>query len=189
MLVIGIRRAAGVTDLPIDGVVHIEIATAAHSDFSGAGVVVINNNRRRKQLAIQQEFNTTRRPRRWPVAPPQRQPVPRETTDVVPAAMSIAREFAGLVESAALRDEIFGAVEREYLLACELIPLVTGDAQLAQRFPQFRRRLARRLKTMNEVSRQQVQLLRDWRRSGDQATRDALLLSINCAAAGLGATG
>ena len=103
--------------------------------------------------------------------------------------LSIAREFAGLVESAAVRDEIFGAVEREYLLVCELIPQVTGDAQLAQRFPQFRRRLARRLKTMNEVSRQQVQLLRDWRRSGDEATRDALLLSINCAAAGLGATG
>ena len=103
--------------------------------------------------------------------------------------MDIAREFAGLVEDAAVREQIFGQVEREYRLACELIPQFSGNAQLAHRFPQFRRRLVRRLKTMNEVSRQQVQLLRDWRRTGDEATRDALLLSINCAAAGLGATG
>ena len=66
---------------------------------------------------------------------------------------------------------------------------VSGDDKLAQRFPQYRRRLARRLKTMNEVSRQQVQLLRAWRTDGQEDVRNALLLSINCAAAGLGWTG
>ncbi|MBA2723850.1 MAG: phosphoenolpyruvate carboxylase, partial [Methylibium sp.] len=103
--------------------------------------------------------------------------------------LDIAREFAGLVADDAVRQPIFAAVENEYRLACELILKVSGDAQIAERFPQYRRRLARRLKTMNQVSRQQVQLLRDWRARGEEEVRTALLLSINCAAAGLGATG
>ena len=103
--------------------------------------------------------------------------------------LSIAREFAGLIDDAAVRDPIFEAIEREYHLTCELLLKVSGDDKLAQRFPQYRRRLARRLKTMNEVSRQQVQLLRSWRAHGQEDVRNALLLSINCAAAGLGWTG
>jgi phosphoenolpyruvate carboxylase len=103
--------------------------------------------------------------------------------------LDIAREFAGLVDDDAVRQPIFAAVESEYRLACELILQVSGDTQIAERFPQYRRRLARRLKTMNQVSRQQVQLLRDWRARGEEEVRTALLLSINCAAAGLGATG
>jgi phosphoenolpyruvate carboxylase len=66
---------------------------------------------------------------------------------------------------------------------------VAGGRELAERFPQARRRLARRLQTMNHVSREQVQLLRRLRAGGDDDVRTALLLSINCAAAGLGATG
>ncbi|MES3013681.1 MAG: phosphoenolpyruvate carboxylase [Pseudomonadota bacterium] len=103
--------------------------------------------------------------------------------------LDIAREFAGLVGDAAVREPIFSAVEAEFRLASELLLQVSGDSQLAQRFPQYRRRLARRLKTMNQVSRQQVQLLRAWRADSQEDTRNALLLSINCAAAGLGATG
>jgi phosphoenolpyruvate carboxylase len=103
--------------------------------------------------------------------------------------LSIAREFAGLIDDASLRDPIFEAIEREYHLTCEYVLKVSGDDKLAQRFPQYRRRLARRLKTMNEVSRQQVQLLRAWRAHGQEDVRNALLLSINCAAAGLGWTG
>jgi phosphoenolpyruvate carboxylase len=42
---------------------------------------------------------------------------------------------------------------------------------------------------MNQVSREQVQLLERLRAGGGDDVRTALLLSINCAAAGLGATG
>ncbi|MGQ0511793.1 MAG: phosphoenolpyruvate carboxylase [Betaproteobacteria bacterium] len=103
--------------------------------------------------------------------------------------LDIAREFAGLVADDAVRDPIFTAIEQEYHLTREMLLQVSGDTQLAQRFPQYRRRLARRFKTMNQVSRQQVQLLREWRATGQEEARNALLLSINCAAAGLGATG
>ena len=103
--------------------------------------------------------------------------------------LDIAREFAGLVADPAVREPIFQAIEREYRLTCEMVLKVSGGGQVAERFPQLRRRLARRLQTMNQVSREQVQLLRALRDGGDDDVRTAFLLSINCAAAGLGATG
>lgn len=103
--------------------------------------------------------------------------------------LDIAREFASLCEDSEVREPIFSAVEAEYHLSCEMVCAISGDSLPAQRFPQYRRRLARRLKTMNQVSREQVQLLRQWRATGAEDVRHALLLSINCASAGLGATG
>jgi len=103
--------------------------------------------------------------------------------------LSIARAYSGLVEDAAVREPIFTQVEREYRLTCEMVLHVSGGACIAERFPQFRRRLERRLKTINEVSREQVHLLRAHRIQGSEESRTALLMSINCAAAGLGATG
>jgi phosphoenolpyruvate carboxylase len=88
-----------------------------------------------------------------------------------------------------VRDPIFARIAEEYRLTCEMILRISGDAGIAERFPQFRRRLARRLKTINEVSREQVQLLRAHRAESSEEVRTALLMSINCAAAGLGATG
>jgi phosphoenolpyruvate carboxylase len=103
--------------------------------------------------------------------------------------LDIAREFAQLVAEPEVRDPIFRAIEQEYRLTCDMVLKVSGAKELAERFPQHRRRLARRLQTMNQVSREQVQLLRRLRQGGDEDVRTAFLLSINCAAAGLGATG
>jgi phosphoenolpyruvate carboxylase len=103
--------------------------------------------------------------------------------------LDIAREFARLVDDDEVREPIFAAVEREYRLTCDMVLQVSDASELAQRFPKHRRRLARRLQTMNQVSREQVHLLRRLREGGDEDVRTALLLSINCAAAGLGATG
>ena len=103
--------------------------------------------------------------------------------------LSIAAEYAGLVEDAAVREPVFSRIEAEYRLTCDMILLISGATCIAERFPQFRRRLARRLKTINAVSREQVQLLRAHRSTSSDDVRTALLMSINCAAAGLGATG
>jgi phosphoenolpyruvate carboxylase len=103
--------------------------------------------------------------------------------------LSIAAEYAGLVEDKGVREPIFARIAEEYRLTCEMILRISGDASIAERFPQFRRRLARRLKTINEVSREQVHLLRAHRAESSEDVRTALLMSINCAAAGLGATG
>jgi phosphoenolpyruvate carboxylase len=103
--------------------------------------------------------------------------------------LPIAREYAGLVEDPAVREAIFSQVTEEYRLTGEMILRISGGACIAERFPQFRRRLTRRLKTLNEVSREQVHLLRAHRTKSSEAVRTALLMSINCAAAGFGATG
>jgi phosphoenolpyruvate carboxylase len=103
--------------------------------------------------------------------------------------LSIAAEYASLVEDKTVREPIFNRIAEEYRLTCEMALRISGDAAIAERFPQFRRRLARRLKTINEVSREQVHLLRAHRAESSEDVRTALLMSINCAAAGLGATG
>ncbi len=85
-------------------------------------------------------------------------------------------------------------IEEEYRQTVEAVLRISGGhARSTERFPRFRRRLARRLATLNQVSRQQIELLRRFRESGGDRTQEeqlsALLLSINCIAAGFGATG
>ncbi len=104
--------------------------------------------------------------------------------------LDIAREYAGLVPDSTTREEIFSQIVHEYELTVEMLKQVAGEGALGERFPQFTRRLSRRLETLNRVSREQVQLLRQLRdgQGGDEV-REAMLTSINCAAAGLGWTG
>ncbi len=103
--------------------------------------------------------------------------------------LEIASGFADLVADAAVRRPVFDAVAAEYHRTCRMVLEVADAGELAARFPQHRRRLARRLQTMNQVSREQMQLLQRLRNGGGEDVRTALLSSIHCAAAGLGATG
>jgi phosphoenolpyruvate carboxylase len=107
--------------------------------------------------------------------------------------LKIAREYASLVADAAKRDEIFALIEQEYHLTCEMILRISREREIGERFPAYRARLAHRLPTINQVNRDQVELLRRFRASDTEAAMEAyksnLLLSINCIASGLGATG
>ncbi len=87
------------------------------------------------------------------------------------------------------RDAIFGMVEDEYRLTCDMVVRVSGDRDVAERFTQFRGRLRARLPMINEANREQVELLRRFRAEPTDELKKALLLSINCIAAGFGATG
>jgi len=107
--------------------------------------------------------------------------------------LDIAREYAELVPDGSVRASILTLVEEEYQRTVEAVLRISGGKELVERYPRFRRRLARRLPTINQVSRQQIELLRRFRESGGDKTQEeqlsALLLSINCIAAGFGATG
>ena len=107
--------------------------------------------------------------------------------------LDVAREYAELVPDGRVRDAIFPMIEEEYHRTVEAVLRISGAAGLAERFPRFRRKLARRLPTMNQISRQQIELLRRFRETGSDKSQDellsALLLSINCIATGFGATG
>jgi phosphoenolpyruvate carboxylase len=107
--------------------------------------------------------------------------------------LDIARAYADLVSDPWARQEVFSLVTDEYHRTVDLVRRLSGAATLAARFPRFRERLARRLPTLNQVGRQQVELLRRYRAlasaPGAEEHIAALLLSINCVAAGFGTTG
>lgn len=107
--------------------------------------------------------------------------------------LGIAREYAGLVSDAGVRAGIFGMLEQEHRLTSEMLLKVSGGRETAERFPQLRSRLARRLPSIAYANRQQVELLRRYRGAQDEKTKQAysapLLLSINCIAGGFGTTG
>lgn len=106
--------------------------------------------------------------------------------------LGIARAYAELLSDAEVREAIFGRVEREYRLSLDAVRRLTGEQELGVRFPIYRGRLARRLPSVERVNREQVRLLRLFREADPHSSGDlksALLLSINCIAAALGATG
>ncbi|UHC15826.1 phosphoenolpyruvate carboxylase [Methylobacterium currus] len=107
--------------------------------------------------------------------------------------LAIARDFAGLCPDEGAREAVFAMIEAEYRLTCAMALEVSGARTLAERFPLYRGRLAERLPVLNQVSREQVNLLRRFRTETDatarEALKSALLLSINCVATGFGATG
>ncbi len=102
--------------------------------------------------------------------------------------LDIARDYAGLVADDWCRAEILSLVAEEYHRTVAAIQRIVGPGGVARRFPQFRQRLERRLPVLDQVNRQQVELLRRYR-AGQEDALAPLLLSINCIAAGFGTTG
>jgi phosphoenolpyruvate carboxylase len=107
--------------------------------------------------------------------------------------LDIARDYASLVADEGVRENILGLIEAELARTKEMVLKVSGGTSIAERFPEFRAAIQSRLATINEVNREQVQLLRRFRGTEQESEREAfksaLLLSINTVAAGLGATG
>jgi phosphoenolpyruvate carboxylase len=107
--------------------------------------------------------------------------------------LDIARQYAGLVPDEATRSSILALIESELGLTRDMVLRVTGEKALAERFPLYSSRLEHRLPMINQVNRQQVELLRIFRAlqhgEAKEAFRTNLLMSINCIAAGFGTTG
>jgi phosphoenolpyruvate carboxylase len=108
--------------------------------------------------------------------------------------LDVAECFAGLVPEERMRNEIFGLIAAEYRETVQQVLAITEEDALIDRFPQYQARLDRRLALLAEGGRRQVDWLaqlRSHRREGQLRQDDLvpLLLSINCAAQGLGWTG
>ena len=106
--------------------------------------------------------------------------------------LGVGRAYAGLVPDASREATVFATIEAEYQRSIAAVLRVTEAATLGERFPAVRKRLARVLPAINRVGHQQVALIRRFRSAPDSSRDDdlvALLLSINCVAAGLGWTG
>jgi phosphoenolpyruvate carboxylase len=104
------------------------------------------------------------------------------------------REYAQLVEDRAVRDRIFGMIEAEYRRTHQMIEKVFGADLLAHR-PRLARVLKMRQPGLALLHRQQIELLRRWRREEHTADRSTdplfiqLLVTVNAIASGLRTTG
>ncbi|MBI1731896.1 MAG: phosphoenolpyruvate carboxylase [Gammaproteobacteria bacterium] len=103
--------------------------------------------------------------------------------------LDVARSYGSLLPDPALRERVFGLVEREYELSCAQVLELTGEAHPGQRFRGFSRKLQRRGQILKQVGLVQTRLVRQFRERRDHADLIPLLLSINCVSAGLGWTG
>jgi phosphoenolpyruvate carboxylase len=103
--------------------------------------------------------------------------------------LDVARSYAALLPDGALRERLFGMVEREYELSCRAVLELTGEDRLGRRFRKFSRKLQRRGAILKQVGLVQARLVRRFRDRRDHADLVPLLLSINCVSSGLGWTG
>jgi phosphoenolpyruvate carboxylase len=106
--------------------------------------------------------------------------------------LGLAREYARLVGDARVRENIFQMIESEYRLTVDMVLRLSGGREIAERFPQLRTRLARKLPSIKSANRHQIELLHRYRtakKNEQEVHKAALLLSINCIASGFGATG
>ena len=100
--------------------------------------------------------------------------------------VEVMRAYAGLVKEEETRERIYAKVMREYELSRQGVLRIAGPAAL--RGP-FARKLGRRDAILKQTGLAQVELVKRFRAQGRREDLIALLLSINCASAGLGWTG
>ena len=107
--------------------------------------------------------------------------------------IDIAREYASLVAEPEARGPVFAMVEEEYHRSVEAVLRISGGRPWRSDSPGSAAGLPAACPRINQVSRQQIELVRRFRESGGDRSQEeqlsALLLSINCIAAGFGATG
>ncbi len=89
--------------------------------------------------------------------------------------MPIARQYAELVKSDEVREEVFGQIEREYCRTVEMVLKVTGQRKLLQRNPVLAESIQLRNPYVDPLHYLQIQFLKDWRdRSSDSEADPAL---------------
>ncbi len=108
--------------------------------------------------------------------------------------MEVADNYSELVTNKEYREIIFSDIKSEYERTAKMVLQITGEDQLCDRFPNFKRHFYRRIESLHQVGIQQVELVKKFR--GEEINKQdkrevliPLLLSINCVAAGIGSTG
>ena len=104
--------------------------------------------------------------------------------------LGVAAAYAALLPNDEARAAVLGVIGAEYHRTVATLLRLTGEAELAERFPQFRERFARRVPLLDRAHDQQIDLLRRVREADDKDRwLPSLLLSINCIAACFGTVG
>jgi phosphoenolpyruvate carboxylase len=110
------------------------------------------------------------------------------------ADLHIAKEYAGMIQDAKIRDRIFGLIEQECELTTAMILRISGQDEILDNVPVIQESIRLRNPYVDPLSYLQVQLLSELRelRANDEDDSELLrevLLTINGIAAGLRNTG
>jgi phosphoenolpyruvate carboxylase len=115
-------------------------------------------------------------------------------TCIAAADLGVMREYTELVEDAPVRERFWSEIVAEFERTRAMVEAIYGGP-LADRRPNIHGSLDRRREPLRVLHRQQIDLLRQWRRrTAERDDRAAallphLLLTVNAIASGLGATG
>ena len=104
------------------------------------------------------------------------------------SSLEVARGYLELVPDAALRDDLFGEIEREHALTVTSVLQASGVERLLDRQPTVQRTIELRNPYVDPMNAIQVELL-SRHRAGDESARLPLLRSIAGIAAALRNTG
>ena len=110
------------------------------------------------------------------------------------ADLVIAREYASMIKDEQVRERIFGLIESEHKLTCDLILKITGQQEILDNVPVIQESIRLRNPYVDPLSYMQVQLIAELRELREQGGDDSellreVLLTINGIAAGLRNTG
>ncbi|MEM1441865.1 MAG: phosphoenolpyruvate carboxylase, partial [Verrucomicrobiota bacterium] len=108
-------------------------------------------------------------------------------TNLMSANLELMKAYAALVEEEDLRKTFMDKIEAEFELAREHLGKLFPRA-IHERRPRYAKTLGLRDEPLNILHRQQVELLREWRKTDDDLPRE-LIFSISAIASGLRTTG
>ena len=107
--------------------------------------------------------------------------------------LGIAREYAALVKSAAVRKKIFGLIEREYDRSVEMVLKVTQRSALLENQPVLAQSIRLRNPYVDPLNYLQIRFLARWRKANEkqrtETLRRLLALTVNGIAFGMKSTG
>jgi phosphoenolpyruvate carboxylase len=107
--------------------------------------------------------------------------------------LGIAREYAALVKSPAVRKKVFGLIEREYNRSVEMILRVTQRSALLENQPVLAQSIRLRNPYVDPLNYLQIRFLARWRKANEkqrtETLRRLLALTVNGIAFGMKSTG
>lgn len=109
-------------------------------------------------------------------------------TSIMTACPAIMESYSALVQDTRIGSTFFERIQREYALTRQMLELLyAGPLELKRPHPA--RLLAKRQPALAQLHRHQVELLGEWRQSGNEDLLTRLFLTVNAIAAGLRTTG
>jgi phosphoenolpyruvate carboxylase len=108
-------------------------------------------------------------------------------TNLMSADLEIMKSYASLVQDQSLRETFMGRIESEFQLARKHLGQLFPRA-IQERRPRYAKTLGLRDTPLSILHRQQVELLREWRKTDTELPRN-LIFSISAIASGLRTTG